>query len=69
MATVTETLRQMLDQSEQSRYSVSRETGIPESVLSRFVAGATLRGENIDKLADHFGMVLVAKAGRVRKRK
>jgi hypothetical protein len=64
MASVTETLRQALERCGQTRYAVSKATGIPESVLSRFVRGQPLRGGNLDKLADHLGLVLVAKAGK-----
>lgn len=68
MATVTATLRAALEACGQSRYAVSKATGIPESTLSRFVAGGKpLRGENIDKLADYLGLVLTAKAGKARK--
>lgn len=68
MATVTATLRKALESCGQSRYAVSKETGIPESTLSRFVAGGKpLRGENIDKLCAYLGLVLVAKAGNARK--
>lgn len=52
----------------QTRYAVSKATGIPESTLSRFVAGGKpLRGENIDKLADYLGLALTAKPTRTRK--
>ena len=68
MATVTATLRAALEACGKSRYAVSKATGIPESTLSRFVAGGKpLRGENIDKLADYLGLVLTAKPGKARK--
>lgn len=69
MASVTATLRAALDGCGQSRYAVSKATGIPESTLSRFAAsGKPLRGENIDKLSAYLGLVLVAKsAGKARK--
>ncbi|MDX2147330.1 MAG: helix-turn-helix transcriptional regulator [Planctomycetota bacterium] len=68
MASVTATLRTALERCGQTRYAVSKATGIPESTLSRFVAGGKpLRGENIDKLADYLGLVLTAKAGKARK--
>lgn len=68
MTTVTATLRKALETCGQSRYAVSKATGIPESTLSRFVAGGKpLRGENIDKLAAYLGLVLVARAGKARK--
>lgn len=68
MASVTATLRTALEWCGQTRYAVSKATGIPESTLSRFVVGGKpLRGENIDKLADYLGLALTAKAGKARK--
>lgn len=68
MATVTGTLRKALESCGESRYAVSKATGIPESTLSRFVAGGKpLRGENIDKLSAYLGLVLVKKPGASRK--
>ncbi len=68
MASVTATLRTALERCGQTRYAVSKATGIPESTLSRFVAGGKpLRGENIDKLCDYLGLVLTAKPRRPRK--
>lgn len=64
MASVTETLRAELDRCGQTRYAVSKATGIPESVLSRFAHGQPLRGANLDRLADYLGMVLVPKASK-----
>jgi len=70
MTSVTATLRTALVRCGQTRYAVSKATGIPESTLSRFVAGGKpMRGENIDKLADYLGLVLMAKAGNARKGK
>lgn len=67
MATVSETLRRELERCGETRYRVSMETGIPQSVLSRFVNGQPLRGPNIDTLAEYLGLVLVAKPGKTRK--
>jgi plasmid maintenance system antidote protein VapI len=69
MASVTQSLRQALEGCGESRYAVSKATGIPESTLSRFVAGGKpLRGENIDKLSNYLGLVLVPKRpGKTRK--
>ena len=68
MATVTATLRNALERCGRSRYAVSKATGIPESTLSRFVAGGKpLRGENIDILADYLGLALTVKPGKTRK--
>ncbi|MBX3359917.1 MAG: helix-turn-helix transcriptional regulator [Phycisphaeraceae bacterium] len=63
MRGVTASLRTALERCGETRYSISKATGIPESTLSRFVAGGKpLRSENIDKLADYLGLVLVAKS-------
>ncbi len=61
---VTETLRQALKDCGASRAEVSRATGITESVLSRFVGGATLRGPHLDTLADHLGLALLPVPGK-----
>ncbi len=67
MATVSETLRRELERCGRTRYAVSKATGIPESVLSRFTHGQPLRGANFDKLADYLGLVLTTKAGKTTK--
>jgi hypothetical protein len=68
MQTVSEALRSALESCGQTRYGVSKATGIPESTLSRFlVAGKPMHGENIDRLASYLGLVLTAKAGKARK--
>jgi hypothetical protein len=68
MATVTEQLRQAVERSGQTRYAISKATGIPASVLSRFVAdGRGLRSESIDRLCAYLGLVLTAKPGGARK--
>jgi hypothetical protein len=62
--TVTDTLRRALNECGASRAEVSRATGIGESVLSRFVGGATLTGANLDTLAEHLGLALLPVPGR-----
>jgi len=69
MMMISETLRRELERCGQTRYAVSRATGIAESVLSRFAHGQPLRGANFDKLANYLGMVLTAKPGSARKGK
>ena len=65
MPSVTETLRNTLEHCGQTRYAVSKATGIPQSTLSRFVAeGRALRGDNIDVLAEYLDLQLVAKASK-----
>lgn len=61
MASVTDTLRKALERCGETRYAVSKATGIPESVLSRFVHGQPLRGGNLDTLAEYLGLVLIPK--------
>lgn len=67
MATVSDTLRRELERCGKTRYAVSKATGIPESVLSRFVHGQPLRGGNFDTLADYLGLELTRKTGTARK--
>jgi hypothetical protein len=68
VATVTGTLRRAVEQCGQTRYAISKATGVPASVLSRFVAGGRgLRSENIDRLCAHLGLVLMTKPGKARK--
>lgn len=73
MATVTEQLRRAVETCGQTRYVIGKAIGIPSSTLSRFVAsGKGLRSENIDKLCDYLGLVLIDKqdaklAGKARK--
>jgi plasmid maintenance system antidote protein VapI len=70
MASVTETLREALEHCGQTRYAVSKATGIPQSTLSRFVAeGRALRGDNIDTLAEYLGLELVPGRTTTKKRR
>lgn len=63
MATVTDQLRRTVERSGQTRYAISKATGIPASVLSRFVAeGRGLRSQNIDKLCAYLGLELVERS-------
>jgi hypothetical protein len=49
--TFSDEIRQFVDASGLSRYRICRELGIPESLMSRFMAGAWLGVENMDALA------------------
>jgi hypothetical protein len=69
MANVTSILRSALMDCGETRYAVSKATGIPESTLSRFAMGKPLRGENIDKLSSYLGLELRPKAGNAKPRK
>lgn len=69
MVTVTDTLRRAVERCGQTRYAISKATGVPASVLSRFVAGGRgLRSENTDRLCTYLGLVLTAKPGKARGR-
>ena len=49
-------LRDAVEASGMSRYRISVETGIAESVLSRFMSGAGLSLENVDRLCACVGV-------------
>lgn len=62
---MTETLRHEVERCGQTRYAISKETGVPQAVLSRFVAGGHgLRSDNIDRLCDYLGLSLVKKPAK-----
>jgi predicted transcriptional regulator len=62
---VSEQLRRAIEECGSKRYSIGKETGIPQSTLSRFVAaGKQLRGENIDILCEYLGLELMPKANK-----
>lgn len=65
---VTMQLRRTIEDSEESRYAISKATGVSEAVLSRFVRGHTqISGENIDRLCSHLGLELrPARTGRMK---
>lgn len=68
METVTEQLRRAVEACGQTRYAVSKATGVPSSVLSRFVvSGRGLRSENFNRLCAYLGLVLVRKTSAKRK--
>jgi transcriptional regulator with XRE-family HTH domain len=53
-------LRNAVKNARESRYRIAKETGIAESILSRFVNGkAGLSMEFVDRLYDHLGLEVV----------
>lgn len=57
----TEQLRQAIDKSDLSRYAICKRIGIPQSTMSRFMAGdCGLAVETIDKLCELLGVKLTA---------
>jgi ribosome-binding protein aMBF1 (putative translation factor) len=67
---ISDQLRRAIEQSGMSRYRISRETGINESVLSRFVHSETsLSLETVDSLCALLGARLVVESTPVKQSK
>ncbi|MCA9128911.1 MAG: helix-turn-helix domain-containing protein [Planctomycetales bacterium] len=63
-------LRDIIAKAEESRYSMSKATGISESQLAQFVAGTKRLGHAaIDNLLDHLGYEIVVKKKRVNRKR
>ena len=59
---LSDELRQAIEQSGVSRYSIWQQTGIDQGSLSKFMDGERGLGiESIDKLADLLGLHIVSK--------
>jgi hypothetical protein len=69
MEKFTDVLRRSIEGCGRSRYAISRETGVPESVLSRFMRGEQgLSTRTIDPLVEFLDLeVRPRKRGRKRK--
>ena len=64
-----EQLRRAVEQSDMTRYQISKRTGIAQSVLSRFAHhGAGLSMESVDRLCECLGLRLVAEEKPKRKK-
>ena len=62
---LSDQVRQAVKNCGQTRYAISKATGIAESTLSRFMAGERgLPMKTLDKLADHLDLHIVAGARR-----
>jgi transcriptional regulator with XRE-family HTH domain len=58
--TMTEVLKAAIEDSGLTRYRISKDTGIDEAALMRFMRGETsLRLDRADVLADYLGLELV----------
>ena len=69
MSKICDKLKQAIEKSPKSRYRLSKETGIEQSQLSRFMAGTRILGiESIEKLAKALGFELIIQK-RTKKRK
>ena len=66
----SEQLRRSVRECGMTRYAISKQTGIPESTLSRFVVGgAGLSLDNVDLLVEALELQLVAKGEKNRGKK
>jgi hypothetical protein len=64
---ISEQLRRLIDTCGVTRYRLSKETGIAQSVLSKFmnVPGYTLSLDSIDTLGEYLGWCIVVDSPRV----
>ena len=54
-------LAEAIEKSGQSRYEISQQTGVDQSVLHRIVSGGSCSIETADRLCEHLGLELVQK--------
>lgn len=67
---LSEQIRRAVKKCGQTRYAISKATGIAESTLSRFLAGERgLPMKTLDRLADHLDLNLAAPQHTDRKRR
>ena len=68
MGKVLDEIRRAIQQGGESRYSISKATGISEAQLSRLMAGqAGLSINRLELLADHLGLEIIIRPKRRRK--
>jgi hypothetical protein len=56
-----ELLRKEIEQSEKTRYQISKDTGIDQAVLCRIMQGGSCKAETIDILLEYLGYELKRK--------
>lgn len=61
---IAEVLKQAIQDSGLSAIALSKEVGVPQSIISRFLRGETIRLDTAQKLADHFGIVAAVKVAK-----
>ena len=64
---IIESIREAIEKSGKSRYRVSKDTGIDNSVLHRIVNGGSCSIETANTLLEYFGLT-IAKQKRKRKK-
>jgi hypothetical protein len=68
--TITESMRRLIAESDETEYAIAKATGISKSALSRFrTGGRGLTTQTLDILAEHFGWRLVAAERPKKKRR
>ena len=58
---IIEEIRRQIEKSKQSRYKISKDTGIDEAALCRIMQGGSCKVETADILFKYFGIELVQK--------
>jgi len=58
---IIETIRKHIKSCGKSRYQISKETGIDQAALCRFMQGKTCTVETADKLCKYFSLELMPK--------
>lgn len=61
---LSQQIRDAVDASKLSRYTMCKTLNIPESSMSRFMHGGGLSFENLDALADLLGLEVRTRKGR-----
>ena len=57
-------LRQAIKDHPETSYKIAQAAGVAQATVSEFLAGATLKADNFQKLAEHLGFELVKKKTR-----
>ncbi len=55
---IAETLREQIEKSGMSRYQISQDTGLNESILCRLMQGTGISSTNADILCEYFELEL-----------
>ena len=66
---ISNQLRAAIRKSGKSANVLAKESGVPQPTITRFLAGAEMRSNTIDKLAAYFGLELRSAAKPSAKRK
>ncbi len=59
-------LRRAILESDMTRYAISKQSGVDQAALSRFVTGGSLKLESVDKLVDCLGLQVRPASKRTR---